>query len=144
MRKNLVQFWTQRGRVSEMREITADSVRWEMQERARDLVGAASRHQKAGIASVAARIGIPASRVKKIMYGLVSRIDAWEADRFRGLHDEIAELRARRAAIEAEIKGVIGGRNGDDPATDRGRYGEGAPEARGISHGCGGSMGPPA
>lgn len=133
MRKNLVQFWTQRGRVSDMREITADSVRWEMQERARDLVGAASRHQKSGLASVAGRLGIPASRLKKIMYGLVSRIDAWEADRFRCLHTEIAELQARRAAIEAEIKGVIGGQDGD-PANDRGGYGADAPETLGISH----------
>lgn len=141
MRKKLFQFWTSDREGRDMREITADTIRWEMKERARDMVFAAGRHQKVGLSSVAARLGIPAGRLKKIMYGLAHRIDAWEADRFRRLHQELADLQARREAIEAEIMGVIGGRNEADRQVDRDRHDEGAPEAVESSRGRGAAVG---
>jgi hypothetical protein len=94
--------------------MTPDAITVEMQGRTRELCQVADPIVKVALHRISIRLGITLSRVKQFYYGEAKRIEAWESDRVRSLHEKMTLVRARQAEIDAELKNILDGRGCHD------------------------------
>lgn len=92
---------------------TPESIRYEMKDRARDLVEFAkvfkNEKAEAALAAYAWSVRVSFSRLREIYYGNARRIEGWETDNIRALYQQFEPLIQQHKKNQAAVRAAMSG-----------------------------------